>query len=128
MDARLDPARILGLQDGDANVLRNAGAIVTEDVLRSLAISRWLLGTRQAFVIGHVDCGMTRFTNGELRARLRDEAGVDASEIDFLPFGDVDESVREGVRRIRGSPLLGDAFAAGGFVYDVRTGRLTEVP
>src|SRR3954462_6644124 len=85
MDARLDPARFLGLEEGDAHVIRNAGGIVTADALRSLVISHHLLGTQEALVIGHSDCGMQTFTNDDLRDRL----GPDAEEIDFLPFGDV---------------------------------------
>ena len=127
MDARLDPARFLGLEEGNAHVIRNAGGLVTDDALRSLVISHWLLGTREAFVIAHTDCGMLTFTNDDLRAKLADEAGADASGIDFHPFPDLDESVRRSVARLRESPLLPDSFAASGFVYDVRTGRLREV-
>ncbi len=127
MDARLDPARLLGLEEGDTHVIRNAGGLVSDDALRSLVISHWLLGTQEAFVIAHTDCGMLTFTNDELRQKLADEAGSDASGIDFLPFSDLDESVRASVRRIRESPLLPDSFAAEGFIYDVRSGRLGEV-
>lgn len=127
MDARLDPARILGLEVGDAHVIRNAGGLVTDDALRSLVISHWLLGTQEAFVIAHTDCGMLTFTNDDLRAKLAEEAGADASGIDFHPFPDLDESVRRSVRAIRESPFLPNSFAAFGFVYDVRTGRLREV-
>ena len=127
MDARLDPARLLGLEEGDAHVIRNAGGLVSDDALRSLVISHWLLGTQEAFVIAHTDCGMLTFTNDELRQKLADEAGADASGIDFLPFSNFDESVRASVRRIHESPLVPDSFAASGFVYDVRSGRLREV-
>src|SRR5258708_5429203 len=84
MDARLDPAKFLGLDEGDAHVIRNAGGLVTDDALRSLAISHWLLGTQEAIVISHTDCGMLTFTNDELRERLHGEE-IDASGIDFLP-------------------------------------------
>ncbi len=127
MDARLDPARFLGLEEGDTHVIRNAGGLVTDDALRSLVISHWLLGTREAVVIAHTDCGMLTFTNDDLRAKLAEGAGADASEIDFHPFPDLDESVRSSVARIRESPLLPDSFSASGFVYDVRTGQLGEV-
>ena len=123
MDARLDPAAFLGLAEGDAHVIRNAGGIVTEDALRSLAISHHLLGTEQAFVIGHEGCGMLTFTNDDLHGRL----GPEARSVDFLPFANLDESVRASVRRIRESPLLPAGFAAAGFVYDVRDGRLRPV-
>ncbi len=127
MDARLDPAKFLGLTEGDAHVIRNAGGVVSDDALRSLIISHWLLGTQEALVIAHTDCGMLTFTNDELRAKLARETGADASGIDFLPFPDLEESVRASVRRIRESPFLPDSFAAGGLVYDVRTGKLREV-
>jgi carbonic anhydrase len=127
MDARLDPAKFLGLEEGDAHVIRNAGGLVTDDALRSLVISHWLLGTREAYVIGHSGCGMLTFTNDDLRRRLADEAGADASEVDFHPFPDLDESVRASVRKIAESPLLPDSFEASGYVYDVGSGRLREV-
>jgi carbonic anhydrase len=127
MDARLDPARFLGLEEGDAHVIRNAGGLASDDALRSLVISHWLLGTREAVVIAHTDCGMLTFTNEDLRGRLRDEAGADADGVDFLPFGDVEESVRASLRRIAESPLLPDSYRASGFVYDVRSGRLAAV-
>lgn len=123
MDARLDPALFLGLAGGDAHVLRNAGGFATDDALRSLAISAHLLGTREAFVIAHEQCGMLSFANEELRERI----GPAARDVDFLPFADLDEAVRESVRRIRGSELLPAGFGATGFVYDVESGRLREI-
>jgi carbonic anhydrase len=126
MDARLDPAKFLGLEEGDAHVIRNAGGLVTDDTLRSLAISHWLLVTREVFVIAHTDCGMLTFTNDVLRERLREE-GIDASGIDFHPFADLEQSVRTSVERIRRSPLLPDGFESSGYVYDVRSGELLAV-
>ena len=123
MDARLDPAKFLGLADGDAHVIRNAGGIVTDDALRSLVISHHLLGTEEAVVIGHSGCGMLTFTNADLHEKL----GPDSESIEFEPFPDVAESVRQSVERIRSHPLLPDSFGASGFVYDVETGRIEPV-
>ena len=123
MDARLDPARFLGLEEGDAHVIRNAGGIVTDDALRSLVISHHLLGTQEALVIGHTDCGMLTFTDDELRERL----GADAAGVDFHAFPDLEERVRQSVAAIRDSPLLPESFGARGYVYDVRSGRVEDV-
>jgi carbonic anhydrase len=122
MDARMDPLAILGLEVGDANVLRNAGGIVTDDVLRSLAISHAVLGTEEAIVVGHTECGLHGASNEELRVA----AGA-GDDVDFLPFADLDESVRESVRRIEESALLPESFVASGYVYDVRSGRLRSL-
>jgi carbonic anhydrase len=127
MDARLDPARFLGLEPGDAHVIRNAGGLVTEDAIRSLVISHWLLGTQEVVVIAHTDCGMLTFSNDDLRARLRAEAGADASGVDFRPFLDLKESVRDSLRAVRESPLLPDSLEVSGWIYDVGDGRLAEV-
>jgi carbonic anhydrase len=127
MDARLDPAKFLGLAEGDAHVIRNAGGLVTDDALRSLCISHWLLGTEEVVVIAHTDCGMLTFTNDDLRGKLRDEAGTDASDVDFHPFPDLEESVRASIRAIRESQLCPDSLAVSGWIYDVHSGRLDEV-
>jgi carbonic anhydrase len=127
MDARLDPAKFLGLEDGDAHVIRNAGGLVTDDALRSLCISHWLLGTEEVVVIAHTDCGMLTFTNDDLRGKLRDEAGADALDVDFHPFPDLEESVRGSIRAIRQSQLCPDSLEVSGWIYDVHTGRLNEV-
>jgi carbonic anhydrase len=127
MDARIDPAKALGLEEGDAHVIRNAGGRASDDAIRSLIISNELLGTREFVVIHHTDCGMLTFTNEQLRAKLRDELGADASAIDFLPFSDVAQSVRDDLATIRTSPLLPKEIPVRGFIYDVTTGALTEV-
>ena len=126
MDARFDPLRALGLELGDAHVIRNAGGVASDDALRSLVISNRLLGTNAAYVIGHTECGMISFTNEELYAQLEGE-GIDARWLDFLPFREIEASVRDGVERLRLSPLLPDDYDVSGFVYDVRTGRLEPV-
>jgi carbonic anhydrase len=123
MDARLDPAGFLGLEEGDAHVIRNAGGLVNDETIRSLVISHHLLGTEEAIVIGHRDCGMLTFTNADLHERL----GPESDSIDFQPFPDVDGRVRQSVETIRSHPLLPDSFRATGFVYDVRTGRIDPV-
>jgi carbonic anhydrase len=128
MDARIDPASLLGIAPGDAHVIRNAGGLVTDDALRSLVISHWELGTQEAVVIGHTGCGMTLFTDDTLRRKLV-SLGVDASasEIDFLAFRDLEESIRASVQRVMESPLLPEPYVAYGFVYDVASGHLHEV-
>ena len=128
MDARLLPHRFLGLEEGDAHVIRNAGGRASDDALRSLILSYKLLGTREILVIHHTDCGMQSFDNDQLRGRLERDTGADASAIDFLPFRDLDESVRQDVRRIRDSPLIPDEISVHGYVYEVGTGRLREIP
>ena len=126
MDARFDPAKALFLEEGDAHVIRNAGGLVTDDALRSLVLSHWELGTQEVFVIGHTGCGLFMLDNRALREKLA-ATGADASRMDFLPFRDLDESIRESVRRVRESPFLPDSFGATGLVYDVATGRLRRV-
>ncbi|MFL5577429.1 MAG: beta-class carbonic anhydrase [Gemmatimonadaceae bacterium] len=146
MDARLDPARFAGLQEGDAHVIRNAGGRASDDAIRSLVISYKLLGTREWFVIHHTDCGMETFTGDVMRRLLghslehavltpegwRDEgAGPGSPEaefIDWLTIEDRLESVRADVRRIRAHPLVPTSIPIHGYLYDVTTGRLTEVP
>lgn len=127
MDARLDPARMLGLEEGDAHIIRNAGGRPTEDAIRSLVISQLLLGTREVVVIHHVDCGMLSFSNDELRQKIRADLGADASDIDFLPFSDLAQSVRDDVAELRRSPLLLKDAPISGFIYDVKSGRLLPV-
>ena len=146
MDARLDPAKYAGLAEGDAHVIRNAGGRVSDDAVRSLVISHKLLGTNEWFVIHHTDCGMETFTDAvmrELLARSLDTARVDANGwhdvgqgpgstegefIDWLTIRDQAQSVVADVRRLRGHPLVAGRIPIHGYVYDVRTGALVEVP
>jgi len=127
MDARILPSRLLGLEEGDAHVIRNAGGRA-RDALRSLIISQRLLGTREIAVIHHTDCGMLTFSNRDLRQKVKDDLGSDTGEFDFLPFQDLDESVREDVEFLQATQLLNPDTVIRGFVYDVRMGRLREVP
>ena len=127
MDARLLPHRFLGLEEGDAHVIRNAGGRASDDALRSLILSYKLLGTREFLVIHHTDCGALVYTNETIRQQLHRDTGADASGIDFLPFSDLDESVRQDVETIRSSPFIPNEIPVRGFVYDVRTGSLREV-
>lgn len=126
MDARLDVYRILGLNDGEAHVIRNAGGVITDDEIRSLAISQRLLGTKEIILIHHTDCGMLTFTDDDFKKGIQDEIGVKpnwAAEA----FPDVDSDVRQSLARIENSPFVTKHESARGFVFDVATGKLNEV-
>ncbi len=127
MDARLHPAKFLGLDIGDAHVIRNAGGRASEDALRSLVISERLLGTQEIVVIHHTDCGMLTFSNQDLIDKIRDDLGADATGRDFLPFSDLEQSVRDDVATLRQSPLIPSDIAISGAIYDVRSGKLQEI-
>ena len=126
MDARLDPARVLGLEEGDAHVIRNAGGVITDDEIRSLAISQRLLGTEEIVLIHHTDCGMLTFSDEEFRRSLQEETGV---EPEWSPeaFSDLEQDVRRSVERITSSPFIPRTDSVRGFVYEVESGRLREV-
>jgi carbonic anhydrase len=126
MDARLDPARILGLEEGDAHVIRNAGGVVTDDEIRSLAISQRLLGTEEIVLIHHTDCGMLTFSDDEFRRQVQDDTGV-KPEWPAEAFSDLDEDVRQSIARIEASPFVPRKDSIRGFVYEVESGRLREV-
>jgi carbonic anhydrase len=126
MDARLNPYGLLGLSEGDAHVIRNAGGVVTDDEIRSLAISQRLLGTEEIMLLHHTDCGMLTFSDDEFRRRLQQETGI-KPEWSAECFDDVEEDVRQSIARIKASPFILRKDAVRGFVYEVETGRLREV-
>jgi carbonic anhydrase len=125
MDARLNPYGLLGIQEGDVHVIRNAGGVVTDDTIRSLAISQRLLGTSEIVLIHHTDCGMLTFKDDEFRRQIQDETGV-KPEWAAEAFPDVDEDVRQSIARIHASPFIPTKDVRG-FVYEVESGRLREV-
>ena len=125
MDARLDVYRLLGLGDGEAHVIRNAGGVVTDDVIRSLAISQRLLGTREIILIHHTDCGMLTFTDDDFKRASQEETGLKPSWA-AEAFPDPAEDVRQSLRRIEASPFVTKHVSARGFVFDVATGKLEE--
>jgi carbonic anhydrase len=126
MDARLSPYAILGLNEGEAHVIRNAGGVVTDDVIRSLAISQRLLGTQEIILIHHTDCGMLTFTDDAFKRDIQNDTGIKpawAAEA----FADLNEDVRQSIARIKASPFVPHKGAVRGFVFDVATGKLEEV-
>lgn len=127
MDSRLHVAPALGLALGDAHILRNAGGRVTDDMIRSLVISQQQMGTREIVVLHHTDCGAQTFNNEDFQEHLKCELGVDISGQDFLPFQDIDESVREDMKLLRECPLIPDDVIISGAVYDVDTGSMREI-
>jgi carbonic anhydrase len=126
MDARLDPARVLGLEEGDAHVIRNAGGVVTDDAIRSLTISQRLLGTEEIILIHHTDCGMLTFTDDEVKAAIASDTGI-RPPFALEAFSDVDADVRQSIARLKASPFVPNTEHVRGFVYEVETGRLREV-
>ena len=126
MDARLVPSRVLGLQEGDAHVIRNAGGVVTDDAIRSLAISQRMLGTREIVLLHHTDCGMLTFSDDEFKRSLLDETGIKPAWA-VEAFDDLDEDVRQSLARIQASPFIPHKGSVRGFVYDVHTGTVREV-
>ncbi len=126
MDARLDVYRILGLNEGEAHVIRNAGGVVTEDEIRSLAISQRLLGTTEIILIHHTDCGMVTFTDDGFKKSILDDTGLRPAW-SAEAFPDADEDVRQSIARIRANPFVPNKDSIRGFVFDVATGKLNEV-
>ncbi len=126
MDARLETGALLGLAEGDAHVIRNAGGVVTDDVIRSLTISQRLLGTREVMLIHHTDCGMLTFTDADLKQQILDDTGVNPP-FDMEAFTDVDGDVRQSIDRVKTSAFIPYTDQVRGFVYEVESGQLREV-
>ena len=126
MDARLHPYGLLGLQEGDAHVFRNAGGVVTDDAIRSLAISQRLLGTKEVILIHHTDCGMLTFKDDEVKKQIESEVGIRPA-FALEAFSDLEDDIRQSIARIKASPFVPHKSNVRGFVYDVRTGKLNEV-
>ena len=126
MDARLDVHKILGLKEGDAHVIRNAGGVITYDEIRSLTISQRLLGTTEIILIHHTDCGMLTFSDDELKAQIHEDVGL-KPHFSMESFSDLEEDVRQSIARIQASPFIPHKQSVRGFIYEVETGRLREV-
>jgi carbonic anhydrase len=126
MDARLNVYALLGLEEGEAHVIRNAGGVVTEDVIRSLAISQRLLGTNEVILVHHTDCGMLTFTDDQVKADIEAETGL-RPHFALEAFSDLERDVRQSIARIRHSPFVPNKDSVRGFIFDVTTGRLLEV-
>src|SRR6202522_2349541 len=126
MDARLDVYSLLGIKEGETHVIRNAGGVVTDDAIRSLAISQRLLGTTEIILIHHTDCGMLTFTDDAFKRSIQDDTGI-KPEWAAEAFTDLDEDVRQSIARIKASPFIPHKDAVRGFVFDVATGKLNEV-
>ena len=126
MDARIETGRLLGIEEGDAHVIRNAGGVVTDDVIRSLVISQRLLATEEIILIHHTDCGMMTFRDDDLKASIEADTGL-RPPFAMEAFPDLEEDVRQSIRRIEACPYLPVRDKVRGFVYDVKTGRLNEV-
>jgi carbonic anhydrase len=126
MDARLSPYVMLGLEEGEAHVIRNAGGVITDDEIRSLVISQRLLGTQEVMLIQHTDCGMLTFSDDEVKQQIQDDVGI-KPHFSLESFSDLDENVRQSIARIQSSPFIPNKESVRGFVYEVETGRLREV-
>ncbi|MBA2344528.1 MAG: carbonic anhydrase [Rubrobacter sp.] len=126
MDARLSPYVMLGLSEGDAHVIRNAGGVITDDEIRSLVISQRLLGTEEIMLIQHTDCGMLTFTDDEVKQQIQEDVGI-KPHFALESFTDLDENIRQSLARIKTNPFIPHKDSVRGFVYEVETGKLREV-
>lgn len=126
MDSRLSPYVMLGLSEGDAHVIRNAGGVITDDEIRSLMISQRMLGTREVMLIHHTNCGMLTFSDEEVKGQIQEEIGI-KPPFALESFTDLEENVRQSIKRIEASPFIPHKESVRGFIYEVETGRLREV-
>jgi carbonic anhydrase len=126
MDARLDVHKILGLHEGDAHVIRNAGGVATDDAIRSLVISQRLLGTKEIVLIHHTDCGMLTFKDDDVKGKIQAEVGIKPA-FALEAFANLEDDVKQSIARIEASPFIPNKTSVRGFVYDVKSGRLNEV-
>jgi carbonic anhydrase len=127
MDSRIDPLRMLGLQPGEAKILRNAGGRVTDDVLRTLVLATHLLGVHRVLVVEHTDCKMASATDEDVHRTIYEASGIDTRSLVFQTMDDQMSTLAHDVQRVRSSPYLPEGTVVGGFLYDVRTGRLKEI-
>src|SRR3982074_3174755 len=126
MDARLDVHKILGLNEGDAHIIRNAGGVATDDAIRSLVISQRLLGTKEIVLVHHTDCGMLTFTDDEVKGQIQSETGI-RPHFALESFKNLEDDVQQSIARIKASPFIPNKSSGGGFIYEVKSGQLNEV-
>ena len=127
MDARIPVNEVLGFKIGEAHIIRNAGGIVTDDALRSLIVSHEMLGTEKIIVINHTECGMATFKDEDLQNRITEKYNSNASGIKFHSFSDLEENVKDQIKKIRTSPFLANIASVHGFIYDIKTGKIKEI-
>jgi len=127
MDTRINVENVLGLNVGEAHIIRNAGGIATDDAIRSLIISHELLGTKEFIVLNHTDCGLLKFTDNDLQKQLTDKYNTDASEVKFHSFPNLEQNVRDQVKKIKSTPFFSPDISVFGFIYDVKTGKIIRI-
>jgi carbonic anhydrase len=127
MDSRINVENVLGLNVGEAHIIRNAGGIATDDAIRSLIISHELLGTKEFIVLNHTDCGLLKFTDNDLQKQLTDKYNTDASEVKFHSFPNLEQNVRDQVKKIKSTPFFSPDISVFGFIYDVKTGKIIRI-
>ena len=127
MDTRINVENVLGLNVGEAHIIRNAGGIATDDAIRSLIISHELLGTKEFIVLNHTDCGLLKFTDNDLQKQLTDKYNTDASEVKFHSFPNLEQNVRDQIKKIKSTPFFSPDISVFGFIYDVKTGKIIRI-